>query len=120
VCDFLLRETRSSCNHLGAQRPLCDRRAPFLGRADGILPDDDDNDNGGCCASVFRRTSTSLGGTPVPESSRYQPVTINLTRDQYTRLQRQAVERTTSVSQLLRELLARLDIEREKRHDHAR
>ena len=38
MCDFLLRETRSSCNHLGAQRPLCDRRAPFLGRADGILP----------------------------------------------------------------------------------
>ena len=59
----------------------------------------------------------------MPESfiPRYRSVTINLTRDQYTRLRRQAVERTTSVSQLLRELLLEsLQTEREKRHDHAR
>jgi hypothetical protein len=52
---------------------------------------------------------------------RYRSVTINLTREQYTQLQQQAAERTTSVSHLLRELLlGRLQTERKKRQDHAR
>jgi len=55
----------------------------------------------------------------MPELStpRYRPVTINLTPDLYTRLQQQAIARTTSVSQLLRELvLENLQREREERH----
>jgi hypothetical protein len=85
--------------------------------------DDDDDDDDGCCVPVPRRASTVLEGAPVPESStpRYQSVTVNLTRDQYARLRRQALERATSVSQLLRALLLeRLQIEHEERHDHAR
>jgi hypothetical protein len=59
---------------------------------------------------------------PMPDLStpRYRSVTINLTRDQYTQLQHQAVARTTSVSHLVRALLLEhLQAEREERHDHA-
>jgi hypothetical protein len=60
---------------------------------------------------------------PVPDlsSPRYRSVTINLTPDQYAHLQQQAAERTTSVSQLLRQLLLKsLQTKRKERHDHAR
>ena len=59
----------------------------------------------------------------MPESStpRYRSVTINLTPAQYTHLQQQAVERLTSVSQLLRALLAESQqTEHEEQHHHAR
>ena len=58
---------------------------------------------------------------PKPFTPRYRSVTINLTRDQYTHLQRQAAEQTTSLSQLLRQrLLESPQTEREERHDDAR
>lgn len=54
-------------------------------------------------------------------TTRLQSVTVNLTPNLYSLLRRQAAQKTTSVSQLLRELLLqRLQTEGEERHDHAR
>jgi hypothetical protein len=107
--------------------PAASSARPVLTRADGI-PDDDDYDDGhadnqiGCCdvCPVARRRAK---GDPVPElpSPRYRSITINLTRDQYARLQQQAAERTTSVSQLLRVLvLDSLQNQYKERHDRGR
>jgi hypothetical protein len=81
---------------------------------------DDDDDDARCYVSVRRRASTA-GGTPVrkPSTPCLQSVTVNLTPNLYSYLRRQAAAKTTSVSQLLRELLLQLQTEQEKRHDHA-
>jgi hypothetical protein len=82
--------------------------------------DDDDNDDG-CSAS--RRTSTASGGMPVPHpsTSRFRSLTINVTPDLYAYLRQLAAKETTSVSHLLRQLVAQSrQTQRQERNDHAR
>lgn len=58
---------------------------------------------------------------PKSPRPRFRSVTVSLTPDLHTHLQRQAIEHATTVSQRLRQLLLEnLQTKREERQDHAR